>query len=88
MGQSDNDLDIVVRKKSCGVFNIEVSYWHKKRHPSENGVREFSSVTTYSWDTNCKELVKWTEEGKTKIFHSQIRVLCRKFGERVFEKVN
>lgn len=88
MGQSDNDLDVIISPLKEGWFNIEVTYWHKKRTPDSNGVKKYSSYTSYSWVTNCIELVQWAKSRRTKVFFSQIRVICRKYGRRTFERID
>lgn len=88
MGQSDNDLDVIITPLQGGGFNIEVTYWHKKRTPDKKGVKRVASYTSYSWNTDCSELVQWAKQGKTKVFFSQIRVICRRYGKRTFERID
>lgn len=87
MGQSDNDLDIVISPLQDGVFNVEIIYWHTRRKPDAKGVRRISSYTAYNWKTDCKEIISLAKRKRTKVFYSQIRVLCREYGERTFEKI-
>lgn len=81
MGQSDNSFDIDIYKTGKG-WRVIVSYWYHEKKTKEGKQPKVTSCTTYTWYTECRELIEWFQRRKTKIFYSQLRVLCRQFGTR------
>lgn len=81
MGQSDNEFDLDYYKKGKGWL-VVVNYWYTKKSKKQAQKRILSSCTTYSWYTECQELIKFFQKKRTKVFYSQLRVLCREFGEK------
>lgn len=81
---SDNNFDVFITPKEGG-WEIRIDYWHFNR--DKNNPR-MTSRTSYTWHTDCKEIVQTFKERKTKIFYSQLRVLTRMHGKREKEKFN
>lgn len=75
---TDNYLDVDFFPRGAG-WVICVTYWYYNRSKVK---RKISSQTTYTWYTECKELVDLFHKKRTKIFYSQIRVLARTYGKK------
>lgn len=84
MGRSGNEFELDLYKSGNG-WKIVVEYLYYKRTGDKQN-RTLSSITTYTWWTDCKELVEWFQRKKTKVFYTQLRVLCRQFGETTYQK--
>lgn len=72
---SDNNFDIDIYPTRNG-WVVTVDYYFKNRRGN------VTSKTSYTWKTSCRELIDWFQRRKTKVFYSQLRVLCRQFGEK------
>lgn len=82
---SDNNFDISILKKESGYYQVSVTYWHFGR-ARENEIRRMTSSTTYRWSTSYVELINWFQTRKTKVFYSQLRVLCKYYGKKETQK--
>lgn len=81
---SDNNYDVTILQQGTG-YKVSVSYYHFCKGGED---KKLSSVTTYRWYTDCKEIIDWCARKKTKIFYSQLRVLCRNYGKKENFKFN
>lgn len=75
---SDNNYDVTILRQGR-EYKISVSYYHFRKNEEE---KKLSSVTTYRWYTDCKEIVDWCTKRRTKVFYSQLRVLCKNYGKK------
>lgn len=82
---SDNNFDISILKRESGYYQVSVTYWHYSR-TKKNVVQKMTSSTTYRWTTSCAELINWFQTRKTKVFYSQLRVLCKNYGKKETQK--
>lgn len=81
MTRSDNELDVDIHKSGKG-WKVTIQYFYYKRRRDEKEIPRLSSVSTYCWYTECKELIEWFQRKRTKVFYSQIRVLCKNYGNK------
>ncbi len=73
------DVDVYPGKKG---WNVVVSYWYYDRSKK----KRLSSSVTYTWFTDCLEIVEFLRRKQTKVFYSQVKALARQFGKK--EKVS
>lgn len=80
---TDNKLDISIFTKG-NRYIVCITYLHTNRRRDEE--RRIVSETTYRWETDCRELVQFLQNRRTKIFCSQLRALCRYYGTKTYKK--
>lgn len=61
MGLSDNNLDIDIYKTGKG-WKVVIQYWYYHRRINDEEEPKLSSGTTYTWYTECKELIEWFQK--------------------------
>lgn len=61
---SDNNYDITILSQGKG-WKIQVSYWFYNRSKTN---RCMTSETSYTWYTECKEIVELLQKRRTKVF--------------------
>ena len=75
--KSENSYDITIFPiEGRDEWKVSVTYYFSNRSPEKKVV----SSTTYVWLTSCKEIIDWFQARRTKVFYSQLRVLCRRYG--------
>lgn len=77
----ENDLDVDIIKISNDTWRVQITYWFYTRS-KEKEKKTPCSYTTYTWETNCKEIIDFAHFKRTKIFYSQIKALTRNFGRK------
>ncbi|WP_337941451.1 hypothetical protein [Parabacteroides sp.] len=74
----DNEMDIDIYPAREG-WNVIITYWYYNRNKEK---RKLSSSVTYTWFTDCKEIIDFLRKKKTKVFFSQLKALTRQFGKK------
>ena len=74
------DVDVYPNKKGC---KLVVSFWYYNINKKK---KRLSSSVTYTWFTDCLEIVEFLQRKQTKVFYSQVKALARQFGEK--EKIS
>lgn len=77
----DDRIDVDVYPSRKG-WNVVVSYWYYDRSKK----KRLSSSVTYTWFTDCLEIVEFLQRKQTKVFYSQVKALARQFGKK--EKIS
>ena len=70
------DVDVYPNKKG---WNVVVSYWYYNRNKNK---KRLSSSVTYTWFTDCLEIVEFLQRKQTKVFYSQVKALARQFRKK------
>lgn len=81
---SDNRFDIYILKAGKG-WEVKIDYWYYSRDKKNP---RMTSHTSYTWYTECEEIVNTFQQRRTKVFYSQLRVLARMYGRKRKERFN
>lgn len=78
---TDNKIDVNIIPVG-NSRKVIVSYFHYSRKDRNR----ITSQTDYIWITNNKEMFRYFEARRTKVFYSQIRAMCRFYGKKKITK--
>lgn len=71
---TENSIDVNIVPVKNGMKRVVVSYYHYSRKEKDR------------MSTKNEEMFKYFEARRTKVFYSQIRVMCRFYGKKNVRK--
>lgn len=82
---SDNKLDVTIILKPDQSYMVSITYIHLDRNKDKER-RQMVSETTYRWNSRSKEVIDFLKFKRTKVFYSQVRAMCKHYGQREFRR--